>query len=76
MPSQRLLVSVRGPNEAVQAAKGGAQIADAEYPASALGTTYPLNITANNEAREVTHKLQWRRRQSRGRADGEARAGF
>ena len=34
---QRLLVSVRGPNEAVAAAKGGAHIADVEYPASALG---------------------------------------
>jgi uncharacterized protein (UPF0264 family) len=41
---QRLLVSVRGPNEAIEAAKGGAQIADVEYPASALGTPYPLNI--------------------------------
>lgn len=35
---QRLLVSVRGPDEAVAAAKGGAHIADAEYPGSALGT--------------------------------------
>jgi len=41
---QRLLVSVRGPIEAVEAAKGGAHIADVEYPASALGTPYPLNI--------------------------------
>jgi len=41
---QRLLVSVRGPNEAVEAAKGGAHIADVEYPATALGTPYPLNI--------------------------------
>jgi len=46
MQKQRLLVSVRGPNEAIQAAKGGSQIADAEYPASALGTPYPLNINA------------------------------
>jgi uncharacterized protein (UPF0264 family) len=30
--------------EAVHAAKGGAAIADAEFPASALGTPYPLNI--------------------------------
>lgn len=43
---QRLLVSVRGPREAVAAAKGGAHIADVEYPASALGTPYPLNIKA------------------------------
>jgi hypothetical protein len=41
---QRLLVSVRGPKEAIEAIKGGAHIADAEYPASALGTPYPLNI--------------------------------
>jgi (5-formylfuran-3-yl)methyl phosphate synthase len=40
----RLLVSVRGPGEAVEAARGGAHIADVEYPASALGTPYPLNI--------------------------------
>jgi (5-formylfuran-3-yl)methyl phosphate synthase len=37
---------VRGPVEAVAAAKGGALIADVEYPASALGTPYPLNVTA------------------------------
>ena len=42
----RLLVSVRGPDEAVAAAKGGAHIADLEYPGSALGTPYPLNIKA------------------------------
>ncbi len=42
----RLLVSVRGPKEAVAAAEGGADIADVEYPASALGTPYPLNIKA------------------------------
>ena len=41
---QRLLVSVRGPNEALEAVEGGAQIADVEFPASALGTPYPLNI--------------------------------
>ena len=40
----RLLVSVRGSSEAIAAAKGGAMIADVEYPASALGTPYPLNI--------------------------------
>jgi uncharacterized protein (UPF0264 family) len=39
-------VSVRGPVEALEAAKGGAHIADVEYPASALGTPYPLNILA------------------------------
>lgn len=43
---QRLLVSVRGPVEAVAAAKGGAAIVDVEFPASALGTPYPLNILA------------------------------
>jgi uncharacterized protein (UPF0264 family) len=41
---QRLLVSVRGKNEALEAVRGGAHIVDAEYPASALGTPYPLNI--------------------------------
>lgn len=41
---QTLLVSVRGANEAVAAATGGCGIADVEYPASALGTPYPLNI--------------------------------
>lgn len=44
MRRQRLLVSVRGPIEALACAKGGALIADVEYPASALGTPYPLNI--------------------------------
>jgi uncharacterized protein (UPF0264 family) len=43
---QRLLVSVRGPVEAIEAANGGALIADVEFPASALGTPYPLNIDA------------------------------
>jgi hypothetical protein len=43
---QKLLISVRGPKEAIEAAKGGAHIADVEYPASALGTPYPLNILA------------------------------
>jgi len=47
---QRLLVSVRGPNEAVAAADGGAHIADVEYPGSALGTPYPLNIKAVRDA--------------------------
>lgn len=32
----RLLVSVRGPQEALAAAERGAHIADVEYPASAL----------------------------------------
>jgi uncharacterized protein (UPF0264 family) len=40
----QLLVSVRGPKEAMVAAQGGARIADVEYPVSALGTPYPLNI--------------------------------
>jgi len=46
---QRLLVSVRGPNEALAAARGGAHIADVEHPGSALGTPYPLNIKAVRE---------------------------
>lgn len=46
---QKLLVKVRGPKEAVEAVRGGASIVDAEYPASALGTTYPLNILAIRE---------------------------
>lgn len=45
----RLLISVRGPIEAVAAAQGGAHIADVEYPRSALGTPYPLNIKAVRE---------------------------
>jgi uncharacterized protein (UPF0264 family) len=47
---QKLLVSVRGKNEAMEAVKGGAHIIDAEYPGSALGTQYPLNIYAIREA--------------------------
>jgi len=43
---QKLLISVRGPKEAHEAAKGGAHIVDVEYPVSALGTPYPLNILA------------------------------
>ncbi len=43
---QQLLVSIRGKKEALAAARGGALIADVEYPASALGTPYPLNIAA------------------------------
>lgn len=46
----RLLVSVRGPIEAIEAAKGGAHIADVEFPGSALGTPYPLNIKAVRDA--------------------------
>lgn len=45
----RLLVSVRGPVEALAAAQGGAHIADVEHPSSALGTPYPLNIRAVRE---------------------------
>lgn len=41
---QKLLVSVRGKKEAIEAYKGGADIIDVEFPASALGTPYPLNI--------------------------------
>jgi (5-formylfuran-3-yl)methyl phosphate synthase len=47
---QRLLVSIRGKNEALTAVKGGAHIADVEFPASALGTPYPLNIAAVRKA--------------------------
>jgi uncharacterized protein (UPF0264 family) len=43
---QRLLVGVRGKTEATAAVQGGAHIVDVEYPASALGTPYPLNILA------------------------------
>jgi len=42
----KLLVSVRGKKEAIEALRGGAHIIDAEYPVSALGTQYPLNIVA------------------------------
>ena len=47
---QRLLVSIRGKKEALAAIKGGAHIADVEFPASALGTLYPLNIRAVKNA--------------------------
>jgi uncharacterized protein (UPF0264 family) len=47
---QRLLVGVRGKTEAKEAVRGGAHIVDVEYPASALGTPYPLNILAVREA--------------------------
>ncbi len=40
----RLLVSVRGPNEAEVAIRAGAHIVDVEFPDTALGTPYPLNI--------------------------------
>jgi hypothetical protein len=54
---QRLLISVRGPQEAVAAIKGGAHIADVEYPASALGTPYPLNIfTVRNRLNRAGYK--------------------
>lgn len=54
---QKLLVSVRGPKEALAAIKGGAHIADVEYPASALGTPYPLNImTVRNRLNKAGYK--------------------
>lgn len=58
--NQKLLVSVRGPNEALTAVRGGAKIADIEYPASALGTPYPLNILSVKEYldREVDFDVQ------------------
>ena len=43
---QRLLVSVQGKNEALEAIEGGAKIVDAENPDSALGKVYPLNIAS------------------------------
>lgn len=53
MKSQRLLVSIRGKYEALEAVKGGAHILDVEYPRSALGTPYPLNI--NTVKKHVPH---------------------
>lgn len=47
---QKLLISIRGKKEALEAYKGGAHIIDVEYPASALGTPYPLNIKAVRRA--------------------------
>lgn len=47
---QKLLISIRGKNEAIDAYKAGADIIDVEYPASALGTPYPLNINAVRKA--------------------------
>jgi uncharacterized protein (UPF0264 family) len=47
---QRLAVGVRGKIEASAAVEGGAHLVDVEYPASALGTPYPLNILAVREA--------------------------
>jgi len=46
MTQQRLLVSVRGKKEAIEAIDGGAHIVDIEYPGSALGQAYPLNLLA------------------------------
>lgn len=50
MKKGKLLVSIRGTVEALAAAEGGAKIADVEYPASALGTPYPLNIMATRSS--------------------------
>jgi len=47
---QKLLISVRGKIEALEAANGGAHIVDVEYPGSALGTPYPLNILTVSNA--------------------------
>jgi len=47
---QQLLISIRGKNEAIEAFNGGAHIIDVEYPESALGTPYPLNIKAVRKA--------------------------
>ncbi|MFH0812003.1 MAG: (5-formylfuran-3-yl)methyl phosphate synthase [Pseudomonadota bacterium] len=54
---QRLLISVRGKNEAIEALKGGANIIDVEYPASALGTPYPLNIQTVRKAMPKSVKI-------------------
>src|SRR5688572_16425466 len=51
----KLLVSVRGPVEALAAASGGARIADVEFPASALGTPYPLNVAAVRDRLRKQH---------------------
>lgn len=51
---QRLLVSIRGTIEAIHCARGGAAISDVEYPASALGTPYPLNIMAVRRRLDAT----------------------
>lgn len=47
---QKLLISIRGKKEAIEAYKAGAQIIDVEYPKSALGTPYPLNIQTVRKA--------------------------
>jgi len=47
---QKLLISIRGKKEALAAVKGGAHITDVEFPASALGTPYPLNIQTVRKA--------------------------
>ncbi len=54
MNKQSLLISIRGPKEAITAISAGAHIADVEYPASALGTPYPLNIKAVRDALPAT----------------------
>jgi len=46
MRKQKLLISVRGKKDAIETVAGGAHIIDVEYPGSALGTPYPLNIQA------------------------------
>jgi uncharacterized protein (UPF0264 family) len=47
---QKLLVSIRGRKEALAAVRGSAHIVDVEFPASALGTPYPLNIATVRKA--------------------------
>ena len=54
---QKLLVSIRGTKEAKAAYQGGAHIIDVEYPASALGTPYPLNIHAVRKAMPAKIKI-------------------
>ena len=49
-PVGRLLVSIRGPDEALEAAQGGAHSADDEFSASNLGTPYPLKFKAVRDA--------------------------
>ena len=58
LSKQKLLISVRGRNEALEAAEGGADIVDVEYPGSALGTPYPLNIFSVKKAIKRFNKKQ------------------
>lgn len=52
----RLLVSARGPNEAEEAARGGAAFVDVAIPGSPFGTPYPLNLWST-KGRLVSERL-------------------